>query len=140
MPSPSLGSPGQGIETVVHARSDYRIEIEEMHQSTACRRPERGAIPARPGIARTGTNEAIETATASLAQQKTQLETVLLDLHEGVIVCTLDHRILLYNNRAVQLLRIGGDIGLDRSLCHFFTPQPILTGAEPADHAAGAGP
>jgi DNA polymerase III subunit epsilon len=49
-----------------------------------------------------------------------------MDLHEGVIVCTLDHRILLYNNRALELLRIGGDIGLDRSLFHFLTRQPIL--------------
>lgn len=115
----------RGIETVVHARSDYRIEIEEMHQLDGLPAAVNELIR-QLGIARTGINEAIETATASLAQQKTQLETVLLDLHEGVIVCTLDHRILLYNNRAVQLLRIGGDIGLDRSLCRFFTPQPIV--------------
>lgn len=115
----------KGIETVVLARSDYRIEIEEMHQLDGLPAAVNELIR-QLAIARTGTNDAIEKATASLEQQKTQLETVLLDLHEGVIVCTLDHRILLYNNRAVQLLRIGGDIGLDRSLFHFFSAQPIL--------------
>lgn len=115
----------KGIQTVVLARSDYRIEIEEMHQLDGLPAAVNELIR-QLGITRTGINEAIEKATASLEQQKTQLETVLLDLHEGVIVCTLDHRILLYNNRAVQLLRIAGDIGLDRSLFHFFSRQPIL--------------
>ena len=49
-----------------------------------------------------------------------------MDLHEGVIVCTLNHRILLYNKRALELLRICGDIGLDRSLFRFLAQQPIL--------------
>lgn len=115
----------KGIQTVVLARSDYRIEIEEMHQLDGLPAAVNELIR-QLGIARTGIHEAIETATASLEQQKTQLETVLLDLHEGVVVATLDHRILLYNNRAVQLLHIGGDIGLDRSLFHFFSPQPIV--------------
>lgn len=115
----------KGIQTVVLARSDYRIEIEEMHQLDGLPAAVNELIR-QLGITRTEINEAIEKATASLEQQKTQLETVLLDLHEGVIVCTLDHRILLYNNRAVQLLRIAGDIGLDRSLFHFFSRQPIL--------------
>ncbi|MBL8666850.1 MAG: exonuclease [Rhodospirillales bacterium] len=115
----------RGIETVVQARSDYRIDIEEVHQLDGLPAAVNELIR-QLGIARTGTNEAIEQATASLAQQKTQLETVLLDLHEGVIVCTMGHRILLYNNRAVQLLHIGGDIGLDRSLFRFLTPQPIV--------------
>src|SRR4029453_4994150 len=80
------------------------------------------------GIARNSVNEAIDKATASIEQQKNQLATILMDLHEGVLVCTLGHRILLYNNRALQLLRIAGDIGLDRSLFHFLTEQPILHG------------
>ncbi|HYN38531.1 MAG TPA: exonuclease domain-containing protein, partial [Rhodospirillales bacterium] len=115
----------KGIQTVVLARSDYRIEIEEMHQLDGLPAAVNELIR-QLGLARTGINEAIEKEIASLELQKTQLEAVLLDLHEGVIVGTLDHRILLYNNRAVQLLRIGGDIGLDRSLFHFLTRQPIL--------------
>lgn len=115
----------RGIQTVVHANSDYRVEIEGDHQL--------GTLPVsinelirQLGIARTSVNEAIEKATASIEQQKKQLATILQDLHEGVIVCTLDHRILLYNTRALELLRLGGEIGLDRSLLHFLARQPVL--------------
>ncbi|MBK8175622.1 MAG: exonuclease [Rhodospirillales bacterium] len=115
----------KGIQTAVHARSDFRIEVEDAHRL--------GGLPtavneliSQLGQARSSVNEAIETATASIEAQKNQLGSILLDLHEGVIVCTLGHRILLYNNRALDLLRIGGDIGLDRSLFHFATSQPIL--------------
>src|SRR5512144_1882312 len=111
----------QGIRTVVYARSDYRIDIEDAHRLDGLP----GAVNElirQLGLARNSVNEAIDKATASIEQQKNQLATILMDLHEGVLVCTLDHRILLYNNRALQLLRIG----LDRSLFHFMTRQPIL--------------
>ncbi|MGE5442949.1 MAG: exonuclease domain-containing protein [Bacteroidota bacterium] len=115
----------RGIETVVHAKSDYRIEIEDAHRLNGL--PEAvNELIRQLGLARTSVNQAIDKATASIEQQKNQLATILMDLHEGVIVCTLDHRILLYNNRALELLRIGGDIGLDRSLFRFMTRQPIL--------------
>ena len=115
----------RGIQTVVHARSDYRIEIDEAHQLDGLPNAINELIR-ELGLARTSVNEAIDKATASIETQKKQLATILMDLHEGVIVCTLDNRILLYNNRALQLLRIGRDIGLDRSLFHFLTRQPIL--------------
>lgn len=115
----------KGIRTVVHAKSDYRIDVEEMHQLDGLPAAVNELIR-QLGIVRTSVNEAIEEATANLEEQKNQLAAVLLDLHEGVIVCTSDHRILLYNNRAVQLLRIGGDIGLDRSLFRFLSRRPIL--------------
>ena len=115
----------RGIETVVHAKSDYRIEIEDAHLLNGL--PEAvNELIRQLGLARTSVNQAIDKATASIEQQKNQLATILMDLHEGVIVCTLDHRILLYNNRALELLHIGGDIGLDRSLFRFMTRQPIL--------------
>jgi len=115
----------RGIQTVVHANSDYRLEIEEVHQLDGLPSAVNELIR-QLGSARTSVNEAIEKATASLEQQKNQLATILQDLHEGVVVCTQNHHILLYNNRALELLRIGGDIGLDRSLFHFLTRQPIL--------------
>ncbi len=115
----------RGIQTVVHARSDYRIEIDDAHQLDGLPNAVNELIR-ELGLARTSVNEAIDKATASIETQKKQLATILMDLHEGVIVCTLEHRILLYNNRALQLLRIGRDIGLDRSLFHFLTQQPIL--------------
>lgn len=115
----------RGIQTVVHANADYRLEIDEVHlldrlPSTV------NELIRQLGLARSSVSEEIDNATASLAAQKNQLATILRDLHEGVVVCTLNHRILLYNTRALELLRIGGNIGLDRSLFHFLTRQPIL--------------
>jgi DNA polymerase-3 subunit epsilon len=115
----------RGIQTVVHAKSDYRIEIEEAHQLNELPRVVNELIR-ELGLARTSVNEAIDKATTSIESQKKQLAAILMDLHEGVIVCTLNHRILLYNKRALALLRICGDIGLDRSLFRFLAQQPIL--------------
>jgi DNA polymerase III subunit epsilon len=115
----------RGIQTVVHANADYRLEIEEVHQLDGLPTAVNELIR-QLGAARTSVGEAIEQATANLEQQKDQLATILQDLHEGVVVCTLNHRIMLYNHRALELLHIGGDIGLDRSLFHFLTRQPIL--------------
>ena len=115
----------RGIQTVVHAKSEYRIEIEEAHQLDGLPGSVNDLIR-ELGLARNSVNEAIDKATASIESQKNQLATILMDLHEGVIVCTSDHRILLYNNRALELLRVCGDIGLDRSLFNFLAQQPIL--------------
>jgi DNA polymerase-3 subunit epsilon len=115
----------RGIQTVVHAKSDFRIDIEEAHQLDGLPGVVNELIRAL-GLARTSVNEAIDKATRSIESQKNQLATILMDLHEGVIVCTLNHRILLYNKRALELLRICGDIGLDRSLFRFLAQQPIL--------------
>ncbi len=115
----------RGIQTVVHANADYRLEIDDIHLLDGLPSAVNELIR-QLGVARSSVGEEIGKATASIEAQKTQLATILRDLHEGVVVCTLSHRILLYNTRALELLRIGGDIGLDRSLFHFLTRQPIL--------------
>ena len=115
----------RGIQTVVHANPDHRIEVDDSHQL--------GGLPQAVGElvgelaqARSSVSEAIRKATESVEQQKNQLGIVLQDLHEGVVVCNLNHNILLYNNRALELLHIAGEIGLDRSLLSFMSRQPIL--------------
>jgi DNA polymerase-3 subunit epsilon len=115
----------RGIQTVVHANPDHRIEVNDTHQL--------GALPVairdlvrRLAIAQSNVNETVATATASIEAERNRLGAILQDLHEGVIVCTPQHRILLYNTRALQILHIGGDIGLDRSLFHFITRLPIV--------------
>jgi DNA polymerase III subunit epsilon len=115
----------RGIQTVIHANPEHRIEIDESHQL--------GGLPDavtqlvdQMAASRTQVNEAIAEATARVEQQKHQLEVILQDLHEGVIVCNLNHHILLYNSCAVRLLHVGGQIGLDRSLFSFTNRQPIL--------------
>lgn len=115
----------RGIQTVVYANPEHRIEVGDDH--------ELGGLPAAVNdlvrkLAQTRANveNAVAEATTSLEQQKNQLAVILQDLYEGVIVCNLNHKILLYNNRSLQLLHIGGEIGLDRSLFTFMTRQPVL--------------
>jgi exonuclease, DNA polymerase III, epsilon subunit family len=114
----------RGIQTAIHANYHHRIEIEEGHQldglPTAVNDLIRQIAKANVSI-----GEAIATATQKVETQKSQLASVLRDLHEGVIVCSPDHRILLYNARALALLHVGGEIGLDRSLFRLMTRHPI---------------
>lgn len=70
--------------------------------------------------------EQIQQAKASLEEEKNRLAALMSELTEGVLVCNLEGQILLYNNRAKQLLsqkpgglwgdRIGGFVGLGRSV------------------------
>ncbi len=115
----------RGIQTVVYANPEHRIEVGLDH--------ELGGLPGavndlvrKFAQARATVEDAVTEATRSLEQQKNQLAVILQDLYEGVIVCNLNHKILLYNNRSLQLLHIGGQIGLDRSLFTFMTRQPVL--------------
>ncbi|MCW5699508.1 MAG: exonuclease [Rhodospirillales bacterium] len=114
-----------GIQTVIYANPDYRIEIDDSHRL--------GSLPqavtdlvTQLGLARSRVDEAITDATSRVEVQKRQLETIIQDLHEGVIVCNLNHEVLLYNRRALELLHIGGQLGLARSLFTFTNRQPIL--------------
>jgi DNA polymerase-3 subunit epsilon len=66
----------------------------------------------------------IGAATARLEVEKSRLEAILRDLAEGVVVCTLDHRILLYNDAARRILHGVGEIGLN---------QPALELLDPSD-------
>jgi DNA polymerase-3 subunit epsilon len=76
--------------------------------------------------ARAGTAEAIADATRRAEEQKSWLEAILLDLTEGIIVCNLEHRILLYNQAAARILNMRDALGLGRSLFGLLTGEPIL--------------
>jgi len=49
-------------------------------------------------------DNAVSAATQRAEEQKSSFEAILLDLSEGVIVCNLNHRILLYNQAAARIL------------------------------------
>jgi DNA polymerase-3 subunit epsilon len=87
--------------------------------------PAAGDIAEALGEARSDVDKAVEEATREVEQQKGRLEAVLRDLQEAVLICTLDHKILLYNRRALEILHISGDIGLGRSLFDVVTAQPF---------------
>jgi DNA polymerase III subunit epsilon len=89
--------------------------------------------------ARAGTAEAIAGATQRAEEQKSWLEAILLDLTEGIVVCNLEHRILLYNQAAARILNMRDALGLGRSLFGLLTGEPILQMLELLQHGQGAG-
>ncbi|NQU56147.1 MAG: PAS domain-containing protein [Rhodospirillales bacterium] len=88
------------------------------------------SVTAELAKARKQVDQTVGEATRDMERQKGQLEAILRDLHEGVIVCTLNHKILLYNHRALQLLQVAGDLGLGRSLFRVMNRQPFLHALE----------
>lgn len=82
---------------------------------------------------------AMESATAQVAEQREWLEVILLDLSEGVVVCTPNHQILLYNQAAARLLNAPEALGLGRSLLSLVTREPLVHTLERLDYRRRAG-
>lgn len=85
-------------------------------------------------VARSEAAQALQDATARMAEQKSWLEVILLDLSEGVVVCNESHRILLYNQSAMRMLRSPEATGLGRSLFGLVTREPVLHTLELLQH------
>ena len=64
------------------------------------------------------------------ADQKRWLEAILLDLTEGIVVCNLQHQVLLYNQAAADLLGDTQSFGLGRSLFPVLAREPVLHALE----------
>jgi len=76
----------------------------------------------------------VNSARAQSEEEKNILAAIMSELPEGIIVCNPDGQILLYNNRAKQLVSGGGDnsheksmrfIGLGRSVFEIFDENLI---------------
>lgn len=70
-------------------------------------------------------DRSIAAATAESEAQKQHLATILRDLQQGVVICNREHQVLLYNQRALEILHVAGDIGLGRSFFGVVTDQPF---------------
>jgi DNA polymerase-3 subunit epsilon len=70
--------------------------------------------------------ERVREARASLEEERSRLAALMADLSQSVVVCNLDGRVLLYNQRAKQELSTGTDggnaelLGLGRSIYTVF--------------------
>ncbi len=68
---------------------------------------------------------AMETARTQVAEQKSWLEVILLDLSEGVVVCNGAHQVMLYNSAAMRV--VGGEsLGLGRPVFDVLARAPLL--------------
>lgn len=117
------------LQTLLHANPDHEISENSAAYLGMLAPTLREASQAMRQL-RTDVDSKISAATQSLERQRARLETVLRDLNEGVIVCNLDHQVLLYNRRALQALHYGGNLGLGRSIFTVVNRPPFLNTAE----------
>ncbi len=75
--------------------------------------------------ARRQTAETVRQAVAEGEGQRHRLESILRDLSEGVLVCNLEHQVLLYNRSALWLLSGAGEMGIGRPLEGILDPAPV---------------
>jgi len=73
---------------------------------------------------------AVEDAMAGAALQQARLEALLRDLSDGVIACSVDRRILLFNDAAMRILGSPVELGLDRPLDRLIAQDPVALAFE----------
>jgi len=119
----------RGLRTSLHANPDHQLDGEIASELGELSDAVLEAISALMHE-RERLRIAVDEETHGITAEKDRLEAVLRDLHEGVIICNLNHHILLYNHRALELLQVSGEIGLGRSLFQFTNRQPFLHALE----------
>lgn len=120
-----LASLARQARTAARSRSDISIERPAGHVLDDL--PEAVAELADALAAtRREVLEAMAAAGDRAEQQKSWLEAILLDLSEGVIVCNRQHRVMLYNQAALRVLKTTEELGLGRSVFDVVTREPVL--------------
>ena len=68
---------------------------------------------------------AVGRETARLGLEKSRLETLLAEVPDGVLFCTPQHKVALYNAHAKSVLGDTGTLGLNRAVADLLLPGPI---------------
>ncbi len=119
-----LDTLSRGSEIITTTNPAHKLELPESHML--------GDIPEKLhklGIeldkAKHEIAMALASGAAEMEQKKAWLEIILKEIQEGVVVCDMDGRILLYNPTAQRLLKNSEALGLRRSLYSICTRAPI---------------
>ena len=88
-----------------------------------------GALSRELVAARRQIVQAMAAESARGETRQAWLEAVLLALGEGVIVCNLNHEILLYNQAAQRILKPSDGLGLGRPLFELIARAPMDSSA-----------
>ncbi len=87
--------------------------------------PAAAAVTENLVVSRNALAEAVARETQRISHQKALLEQVLRDVPAGVVICSADHRVALYNERAIELFPDGPALGLDRPMFDILVGGPI---------------
>jgi DNA polymerase-3 subunit epsilon len=128
-----LATLARRAHTLAHARTGDVIEPPPGHVlgdlPSSVTEISRELVAVRRGLV-----EAMTSASDRVEQQKAQLEAILLALAEGVIVCSLEHKILLYNQAALRILKQPDGLGLGRPRFGVIKREPVLHTLERLDY------
>lgn len=83
-------------------------------------------LAARLTETRTQFGEKVEAATAKTEEHASRLAAILHEIHQGILVCNLKHQVVLYNQQALVLLHVAGQVGLGRSVFGMLTREPVV--------------
>ena len=120
-----LDSLTRELETLSHASSAR--QLTPRNDNALGRLPDAlNALIGRFIAARDERKQAIDDALQEGEAYKRRLETLLLDLREGVIVCHLANRELLDDQSAPEILGEHDSLGLGRSLFGLMEREPII--------------
>ncbi|WP_316860496.1 exonuclease domain-containing protein [uncultured Cohaesibacter sp.] len=123
----------KNVRSLVHAGSPQQLD-EETGRYLGLLNPAITEISAALTEERTQTEKRIAKAIQDAKKQTTHLESVIQSLDQGILICTLDFKILLYNRHAMQILHVAGDIGLGRSLFSVVSAAPFRHALERLTH------
>ena len=120
-----LASLKRSVEMAARVDADVALEMPEANLLGDLDRAVAELIAAMR-VARHEQDAAIGEATERAEATMGRLAAILNLLDDGVLVCTLDHRILLYNHAVLHILGRHEAVGLARSLFAVIAEQPVI--------------
>ena len=114
-------------EMRVRAHADVTVDIDHLPaRFLGDLAPAASAVAENLTNARNAMAMAVGRETAKLAREKSRLEALLAGSPDGVLFCTPDHSIALYNAQAGTILGDTDALGLNRPISELLLPGPIV--------------
>ncbi len=124
------------LDTLLHADPKRAVDLVEPGLlGPVIARMER--LFARADRSRQDLAASIAAATAALESDRSKLATILHELPDGVVVCSADHRILLFNAAARQIVANGDRLGVGQPVDFCFDRETVASAFDRV--AAGVG-
>lgn len=124
----NVARPLERLAADMRARAHADVEDEIDHNPARFLgdlAPAAAAVAAHLTETRNAMALAVGRETARLGLEKKRLETLLAEVPDGVLFCTPDHKIALYNGQARQMFGQTEALGLDRPLAGLIRLEPV---------------